>query len=257
MDDLLTTRQVQNLLKVDRITVYRMLNDGRLKGIKIGQQWRFPQSEVEHLLSGETVPASPEKNLPTHPDSAASSANFPTHCVQVIQDLYTGLGKIGAITLDPQGAPLTEISRQCAFCALVQSTPAGLAACRSSWEALARQDISSGGEWLTCHAGLRYQQAAITENGETVANLLSGQVFLSAAERQKAVENSAPLAARCGLAASALAAAAHETQVLSLARRAEVESWPAQFVRAVEGILSERAGLVTRLKRIAEISTAS
>ncbi len=53
MDDLLTTKQVQDILKVDRITVYRMLNDGRLKGVKIGQQWRFPAREVERLLSGE------------------------------------------------------------------------------------------------------------------------------------------------------------------------------------------------------------
>ena len=49
-DTLLTTRQVQELLRVDRITVYRMLNDGRLKGVKIGQQWRFPAREVERLL---------------------------------------------------------------------------------------------------------------------------------------------------------------------------------------------------------------
>ena len=31
MENFLTTKQVQNLFKVDRITVYRMLQDGRLK----------------------------------------------------------------------------------------------------------------------------------------------------------------------------------------------------------------------------------
>ena len=50
MGDLYTVKQVQDLLKVDRITVYRMLQDGRLKGIKIGHQWRFNASELEHLL---------------------------------------------------------------------------------------------------------------------------------------------------------------------------------------------------------------
>ncbi len=49
MEDLLTTREVQELLKVDRITIYRMLQDGRLHGMKIGQQWRFPK-RVERLL---------------------------------------------------------------------------------------------------------------------------------------------------------------------------------------------------------------
>ena len=49
MDNLLTTRQVQDRLKVDRITIYRMLQDGRLRGVKIGQQWRFPEKEIERL----------------------------------------------------------------------------------------------------------------------------------------------------------------------------------------------------------------
>ena len=56
VNDLLTSRQVQEILKVDRITVYRMLNDGRLKGVKIGQQWRFHNSEVERLL-GMNIPS--------------------------------------------------------------------------------------------------------------------------------------------------------------------------------------------------------
>ncbi|MCA9947998.1 MAG: helix-turn-helix domain-containing protein, partial [Anaerolineales bacterium] len=38
MEDLLTTRQVQELLQVDRTTVYRMRKDGRLTGVKVGQQ---------------------------------------------------------------------------------------------------------------------------------------------------------------------------------------------------------------------------
>ena len=57
MEDLLTTREVQELLHVDRITVYRMLSDGRLKGVKIGQQWRFPAREVDRLLSGTSAAA--------------------------------------------------------------------------------------------------------------------------------------------------------------------------------------------------------
>src|SRR5512133_3232380 len=86
MNDLLTTRQVQEILKVDRITVYRMLNDGRLKGVKIGQQWRFPQNEVERLL-GLNLPADTFAEI--NPDP-----NFPTHCVQTIQDLFADISQI-------------------------------------------------------------------------------------------------------------------------------------------------------------------
>ena len=45
MENYLTTKQVQDLFKVDRITIYRMLQDGRLKGVKIGNQWRCCQQD--------------------------------------------------------------------------------------------------------------------------------------------------------------------------------------------------------------------
>ena len=48
MDVLLTTREVLDMLKVDRITIYRMLQDGRIKGVKIGQQWRFARGGGAH-----------------------------------------------------------------------------------------------------------------------------------------------------------------------------------------------------------------
>lgn len=37
MDSLLTARQLQDLLRVDRITIYRMLKDGRIQGFKDGE----------------------------------------------------------------------------------------------------------------------------------------------------------------------------------------------------------------------------
>lgn len=97
MEELLTTRQVQDLLKVDRITIYRMLQDGRLKGVKIGQQWRFPRSEVERLLGRATPePASQAMDLAT---------GFPTHCVQTIQDLYAEVSGLSAVVLDLRAIP--------------------------------------------------------------------------------------------------------------------------------------------------------
>ncbi|HEY9087881.1 MAG TPA: helix-turn-helix domain-containing protein, partial [Anaerolineaceae bacterium] len=113
MDDLLTTRQVQDLLKVDRITVYRMLNDGRLKAVKIGQQWRFPRREVDRLLNTGEPAAAPEA------DTAAVAAGFPTHCVQTIQNLFSEMGQVSALVVDMQGRLLTEVSSPCALCRML------------------------------------------------------------------------------------------------------------------------------------------
>ena len=97
MNDYLTTRQVLDILKVDRITIYRMLQDGRIKGFKIGQQWRFPLQEVERLVGG-TIPQS-------EPFQPETSTNFPTHCVQTIQDLFS---EVGHIRVKPDGKRVTH-----------------------------------------------------------------------------------------------------------------------------------------------------
>ena len=54
MDDLLTTRQLQDLLQVDRITIYRMLHDGRLRGFKVGGQWRFSRTAIRSWIDHRT-----------------------------------------------------------------------------------------------------------------------------------------------------------------------------------------------------------
>src|ERR1035437_10539489 len=130
MEDFLTARQVQDILKVDRITVYRMLQDGRLKGVKIGQQWRFSRREFERMLEGE-IPYDETAQQSTDP-------GFPTHCVQTIQDLYSEVSQIGTIMVDQKGDPLTQVSHACSFCRAILSCPSGREACQTSWQAFAR-----------------------------------------------------------------------------------------------------------------------
>jgi excisionase family DNA binding protein len=48
---LLTLRQVAEWLQVSDRTVHRLINDGKLHGIKVGRQWRFEESEVEAYLN--------------------------------------------------------------------------------------------------------------------------------------------------------------------------------------------------------------
>ncbi len=153
MEELLTTRQVLELLKVDRITVYRMLQDGRLKGVKIGQQWRFPQSEVKRLLEGEPFcePA----------DALAPNPNFPTHCVQAIQDLFSDVSQIGALILDRSGEPVTEMSGPRAFCRLMAASPKGQAARPARLASIAWQKPHGPLIWVTGSPSLSRMKAPI------------------------------------------------------------------------------------------------
>jgi len=59
MSDMLTAKEMQELLQVDRSTIYRMAEMGRLPAIKVGKQWRFPGDQVETWLKSQAAaPAS-------------------------------------------------------------------------------------------------------------------------------------------------------------------------------------------------------
>jgi len=62
---LLTISQVADRWKVSRMTVYRMLDDKTLLGIKIGNQWRI---EIDELLRIENSGKTPTQEQRTHVD---------------------------------------------------------------------------------------------------------------------------------------------------------------------------------------------
>ena len=163
MGDLLTAHEVQSLLKVDRTTVYRMLKDGRLTGVKIGQQWRFPREEVDALLAGSPAveePSAPPRDI------------LPLHCVQPIQDVFSEIGGISVVTTAPDGEPLTQPSNPCTFCALIQSSPSGRQACIASWRRLAEQSERRP-VFAACHAGLHEASAVQRAIGLDVDSALA------------------------------------------------------------------------------------
>ena len=47
ISDLLTTKELQDVPHVDRTTIYRMAESGRIPAVKVGNQWRFPRQQTE------------------------------------------------------------------------------------------------------------------------------------------------------------------------------------------------------------------
>ena len=118
MNELLTTRQVQETLKVDRTTIYRMLKDGRLSGVKVGSQWRFPRAEIESFLYGTPTPPREEE---AKEKQTLTLDVLPISCLQAIQDVSAETVEVGAIITNNDGVPITEISNSCRFCNLILS----------------------------------------------------------------------------------------------------------------------------------------
>jgi excisionase family DNA binding protein len=245
MDELLTAREVQEILKVDRITIYRMLNDGRLKGSKIGQQWRFLRHDVELLLKNEPPV---EKNIPLEPNS-----NFPTHCIQTIQDLFSDVSQNSAMIVDAQGEPLTQVTHPCSFCQLMLQNPKGQEACRATWRAIAEQ-ANSGAKTFTCHAGVQYAAAPIMDDGKPVGFFLTGQFHWQKPDDYKESEILQQLSSAYNLPLEQLQQAASAVPVIDARDHDRVKAWPVSAARAVESILRERIGFMERLHQISNLT---
>ena len=51
--ELLDMSQAMEMLRISRPTFYRWLRQGRIKGMKVGRQWRFYREDVERFLRGQ------------------------------------------------------------------------------------------------------------------------------------------------------------------------------------------------------------
>jgi excisionase family DNA binding protein len=251
MDELLTVNQVRSLLKVDRLTVYRMLKDGRLNGVKIGHEWRFSRHEVDTFLAGKlhdsSAPDEAPKQLPF-----ASEGDLPMHCVELVQHVFADVAGVGVVTLSLDGEPLDEMSNPCKYCRLILSTPSGRHACAETWHKLASRP---SGSFATCHAGLQYATAPIELDGRPVARLVAGQFYLNAPSTGENAARIERLAQKHGIDHTTLGRAAAEIHVLDERERDKMQRWLKSVVLTISSIGRERAELVGRLRSIAAMTT--
>lgn len=246
MDTLLSAKQVQDFLHVDRTTIYRMLKDGRLTGVKVGQQWRFYEREITDLLGGTT--SLNDKNV-----ADISIDVLPLHCMQPMQNVFAEIAEVGAVTTTLDGQPLTQISNSCDFCKLILGSEGGRQECIASWRKLAEQKDAAP-EFVSCHAGLQYARARIEVNGNLIAVLIAGQFYASSPAPHEEKEQISQLAKTYSIDEALLAQAAEQIQVLDARKVAQLNKWLEEVARTFEQISSERADLISRLRQIAEMS---
>jgi excisionase family DNA binding protein len=242
---LLTAKQAQELLKVDRTTIYRMLKDGRLIGVKVGHQWRFYTSEVNDLLVG--AKRFNENEVPV------SVEILPLRCMQSVQDVFAEIAEVGAVTTGEDGQPLTRISNSCDFCKLILGSEEGRQACVASWRRLVDQkDIEP--EFTTCHAGLQYARARIEVKEQLIAILVAGQFYVRKPEVEEETRRIQSLSERYHIDPSLLSQAARQISILDNRKVSQLRHWLEEVAHTFEQISSERADLMSRLRQIAEMS---
>lgn len=245
MDNLLTAKQVQDLLNIDRTTIYRMLKDGRLTGIKVGQNWRFSTHEVNDILTGVVRPSVINHDTRT--------ASLPLDCMQPMQDVFAEIAKVGAVTTDKEGNPLTRVSNSCDFCKLMLGSEEGRLACSASWKKLVGQEKTNP-EFTTCHAGMQYARSRIEVQGELSAMLIVGQFYLQKPSTEEETERLEALAQKYHINTDLLTQASKQISILDDNAISQISGWLERVSSTFEKISSERINLMGRLRQIAEMS---
>lgn len=148
---LLTSKQVQEIFKVDRSTIYRMAEDGRLPAVKVGRQWRFPADRVESLLGQPSEPAPSE--TPTVLSATAQLSTFlPPDTAQAVADLAADLFGVMAVVTDMMGRALTTVSNPCGYFTAVYNSVYTPDRCSSGWRRLG-EEIDLEPRFLPSHLG--------------------------------------------------------------------------------------------------------
>lgn len=127
---LLTAQQVQGILHVDRSTVYRMAEDGRLPARRVGRQWRFPADEIRAMVEDGSLPPATAEPIPP---AAGSLAAVAAPVTEVAAEL---LGVMMVVT-DMHGRPVTDVANPSTWFSAHADSPDVLDACVTEWRDLA------------------------------------------------------------------------------------------------------------------------
>jgi excisionase family DNA binding protein len=255
-EELLTTKQLQEILKVDRTTIYRMADSGRIPAIKVGNQWRFPREQIEVWLWKQSAAAQAREAGPgksPHKLEASNEARrvFPLECVQMIQDTYADLLGVMMIVTDMTGNPITQPSNACGLFTAAESSPRAHQRCLEHWVAMAG-DPRLQPSFERSHLGLLCARGLIRVGVEIKGMLIVGGI---------APENWPPSDAEIEEIASFLEVEPslirdHADEVFRISPQRQQELLP--YVQRIADVLSfiatERNALIKRFDNIAELA---
>ncbi|NNJ48524.1 MAG: helix-turn-helix domain-containing protein, partial [Acidimicrobiia bacterium] len=123
MTAMLTTKDLQELINVDRSTIYRMAESGKLPAIKVGRQWRFPAQEIEAWLAGgETAASTPLPRTEELPVGDLADMLLPG-VTKPLADLLGNIFGVMVLVTDLDGQPLVEPANPCGLFKFVHDHP--------------------------------------------------------------------------------------------------------------------------------------
>ena len=269
MPEMLTAKDMQDLLHVDRSTIYRMAEAGQLPAVKVGKQWRFPGDLVSTWLHVQTD--KDQKDLTGWANLsglAASKGDFAPNgdqapkgdlasmllldCVQLIQDAFAEALGVMLVVADLDGQPITRVSNPCPLYHLLAESDYGHALCHDKWRELGQVPALEP-RFMPGFGGLLCARALVR-----MGNELKGMVVVfgvAPPDWPPAAPAVQELANALGVPAERMQSALDAVFVLSPDEQKKVLVTVQRIADILAHIASERLALLNRLASIAQLST--
>jgi excisionase family DNA binding protein len=258
-DKLLTTRELVDMLQLDRVTIYKMVKDGELPALRVGGQWRFSAEAVDSWLKGHGGEV-PTESAVSNP-SVASAADLrltdlvPLQTLQTIQNQFSELLGVSSFITDLEGQPLAPCSRCSRFCRLVHTRSEGMLACQASWRTIAQSD-QEGANVHTCHAGIQYASAPVIVAGQRLGMVTAGQFLTEPPDPAAFAAQAAGSGLRLGVDGEALARAMDSIEIIGQERALQITNLLATIANAISAIGYQSYEVRQTLSQIARLSAA-
>lgn len=257
-DKLLTTRELVDLLQLDRVTIYKMVKDGELPSLRVGGQWRFSEEAINDWLRGRRGEMKAESlAASTDADTAALKLTdlVPLQTLQTIQNQFSELLGVSSFITDLDGQPLAPCSRCARFCRLVHARPEGMLACQASWRAIGLSG-EGGAAVYTCHAGIQYASAPVVVAGQRLGMVTAGQFLTELPDPVAFAAQAAETGARLEVDGDALGNAMDSIEIIDQARALHITNLLATIANAISAIGYQSYQVRQTLNQIARLSAA-
>lgn len=252
---MLTTKDLQQLLHVDRSTIYRMAEAGQLPGVKVGRQWRFPAERINRWLEDRNMRPVEGTSPPTL-DLNGNSLNalLPPTYITTIGDLFGEMLGVMVVVTDMDGTPLADPSNQCGLFKVVNEQPGAVEQCVAGWRELAH-DLDLAPRFAPSHLGLLCARSYVRVGSELrgiilVGGIAPGQWPPSAAEIEQ-------ISANFRIDADLIVAHLGEVFHLDADEQQRVLALLPRLARFLSEISNERKQLLSKLDAIAALAGAS
>jgi len=252
MTSLLTAKELQEILQVDRSTIYRMAESGRLPAVKVGRQWRFPSEQINRWLDIQEqsipTPSGNGSRAPASDDSLESL--LPSEYVDDLADILGELLGVMVVVTDMDGRPISNAANPCGLFEAINENDDAVARCVVSWKRLADQ-IELQPRFTPSHMGLLCARSYLRVGTELKGMVLVGGIapdpWPPAPDELEAIGQA------FGVPSDLVKRHVHEVFQLDEHGRRQVLSYLPRMAQMLSHIATERTNHLAKLDAIATL----